>query len=149
MGPRDLAEGKVGIVRRDTGEETTVPVAEAAATVSRLLEDVQVSMLASAVRRRDERTVEASTIEEAVEAAKVGFARIPWALLADGGEEKLGAGVDHGPVPAAPGRQPPGLGGRARHRRDGGPQLLIRPLTEGWSGVSSGNVPVHFDRSSS
>jgi prolyl-tRNA synthetase len=89
VGPRDLAEGRVGIVRRDTGEETTVPVAEAAATVSRLLEDVQASMLASAVRRRDERTVEASTIEEAVEAAKVGFARIPWAVLADGGEEKL------------------------------------------------------------
>ena len=66
-----------------------VPVAESAATVARLLDDVQASMLASAVRRRDERTAEVTSIADAVEAAKVGFARIPWALLADGGEKQL------------------------------------------------------------
>jgi len=89
VGPRDLAEGNVTLVRRDTGEEATVAVGEAAATVGRLLDDIQASMLAGAVRRRDERTVEASSIAEAVEGAKVGFARIPWALLADGGERQL------------------------------------------------------------
>jgi prolyl-tRNA synthetase len=89
VGPRDLAGGNVTLVRRDTGEEATVPVAEAAAAVDRLLDDIQASMLAGAVRRRDERTVEAASIGEAVEAAKVGFARIPWALLADGGERLL------------------------------------------------------------
>jgi prolyl-tRNA synthetase len=89
VGPRDLAEGRVGIVRRDTGEEVTVPVAEAAATVARLLDDVQASMLATAVRRRDERTAEVTSIEEAVEAAAVGFARLPWALVAGEGEARL------------------------------------------------------------
>jgi prolyl-tRNA synthetase len=89
VGPRDLAGGNVTLVRRDTGEEATVPVAEAATAVDRLLDDIQASMLAGAVRRRDERTVEAASIGEAVEAAKVGFARIPWALLADGGERLL------------------------------------------------------------
>ena len=89
VGPRDLAEGRVGIVRRDTGEETTVPVGEAGATVSRLLEDVQASMLASAIRRRDDRTADVATIEDAAEAAKVGFARVPWALVAGEGEARL------------------------------------------------------------
>jgi prolyl-tRNA synthetase len=89
VGPRDLAEGRVGLVRRDTGEETTVPVDEVVATVPRLLEDVQAELLARAVRRRDERTVEASSLEEAVEGAKEGFARIPWALVKDGGEARL------------------------------------------------------------
>jgi prolyl-tRNA synthetase len=89
VGPRDLAEGNVGLVRRDTGDETTVPIGEAAVAVARMLEDVQVSMLAAAVRRRDDRTVEASSVEEAIEGAKTGFARIPWKLLADGGEAVL------------------------------------------------------------
>ena len=89
VGPRDLAEGNVTVVRRDTGEEVSVPVGEAAAAVDRMLDDIQASMLAGAVRRRDERTVEASSVDEAVEAAKVGFARLPWALLADGGEQRL------------------------------------------------------------
>jgi prolyl-tRNA synthetase len=89
VGPRDLAEGRVGIVRRDTGEEVTVPVGEAAAAVARLLDDVQASMLASAVRRRDDRTADVSSVDEAVEAAKVGFARLPWALVAGEGEARL------------------------------------------------------------
>ncbi len=89
VGPRDLAEGRVGLVRRDTGEETTVPVDEVVATVPRLLEDIQAELLARAVRRRDERTVEASSLEEAVEGAKEGFARVPWDLVKDGGEARL------------------------------------------------------------
>ena len=89
VGPRDLAEGRVGIVRRDTGEERTVPVADVATEVTKLLDDVQTSMLATATRRRDERTVDVGTVDEAIEGAKVGFARLPWALLADGGEAKL------------------------------------------------------------
>ena len=89
VGPRDLAEGRVGVVRRDTGEEASLALAEVATAVPRLLEDIQVSMLAGAVRRRDERIAEVATIDDAVEAAKVGFARLPWALLADGGEKRL------------------------------------------------------------
>ena len=60
-----------------------------AAALPRLLEDIQASMLAGAVLGRDGRTAEVETIEDAAEAAKVGFAKLPWALLAGGGEARL------------------------------------------------------------
>jgi prolyl-tRNA synthetase len=89
VGPRDLKEGNVTIVRRDTGDKQTVSVDEAARRVEALLPQVQADLLAVATKRRDDRTVEVSSIEEAVEAGKVGFARIAWDLLKDGGEERL------------------------------------------------------------
>jgi prolyl-tRNA synthetase len=89
VGPRDLAEGHVTIVRRDTGEKRTSPVGEVAHRVANLLDVIQGDLLAGATRRRDDRTVDASTVEEAVEAASVGFARVPWDLLRDGGEARL------------------------------------------------------------
>jgi prolyl-tRNA synthetase len=89
VGPRDLAEGKVGVVRRDTGEETSFALGEVAGAVPRLLEEIQASMLAGAVRRRDSRTAEVATLEDAAEAAKVGFAKVPWALVGGEGEARL------------------------------------------------------------
>jgi prolyl-tRNA synthetase len=89
VGPRDLAEGRVGVVRRDTGEETLMAVGEVAGALPRLLEDVQAAMLAGALRRREDRTVEVATLEDAAEAAKVGFAKVPWALVAGDGEARL------------------------------------------------------------
>ncbi|MCU1344654.1 MAG: putative prolyl-tRNA synthetase, partial [Acidimicrobiia bacterium] len=40
---------------------------------------------------RDARTVNVATIEEAQEAAAVGFARIPWAKVGEAGETALRA----------------------------------------------------------
>ena len=57
VGPRDLAEGLVTIVRRDTGEKRTVPVGEVAHRVTNLLPTIQADLLAAATRRRDDRTV--------------------------------------------------------------------------------------------
>ena len=89
VGPRDLAEGQVTIVRRDTGEKRTVPVGEVEHRVTNLLALVQDELLATATKRRDERTAEVATIEEAVEAGQTGFARIPWDVIRDGGEARL------------------------------------------------------------
>jgi prolyl-tRNA synthetase len=89
VGPRDLANGLVTIVRRHSGEKMQVSVAEVATLVPVLLAEIQAELLASATRRRDDRTVDASSVEEAVEAGKVGFARVPWTLLKDGGEARL------------------------------------------------------------
>ncbi len=89
VGPRDLAEGLVTIVRRDTGEKRTVPVAEVEHRVTNLLAQVQADLLAGATRRRDDRTAEVDSIEDAVEAAKVGFAKIAWDRIKDGGEALL------------------------------------------------------------
>jgi prolyl-tRNA synthetase len=91
VGPRDLAEGQVTLVRRDSGDKVQVPVGEVAGRVPGLLEEIQDGMLASATTWRDERTAEVSSLEEAAEAAKVGFARLPWELVRDGGEERLAA----------------------------------------------------------
>jgi prolyl-tRNA synthetase len=89
VGPRDMANGEVTIVRRDTGEKRTVPVGEVTHRVTNLLELMQDELLAGATKRRDERTADVTTIEDAIEAGKTGFARIPWDALKDGGEQRL------------------------------------------------------------
>jgi prolyl-tRNA synthetase len=89
VGPRDLAEGLVTIVRRDTGEKQTVPVGEVVHRVTDLLPTIQADLLAAATQRRDDRTVDVSSVEDAVEAGKVGFAKIAWDVLKDGGEARL------------------------------------------------------------
>ncbi len=48
VGPRDLAEGHVTIVRRDTGEKRTVPVGEVEHRVTNLLALIQGELLAGA-----------------------------------------------------------------------------------------------------
>ncbi|MDX6644724.1 MAG: prolyl-tRNA synthetase, partial [Miltoncostaeaceae bacterium] len=75
VGPRDLAEGKVTLVRRDRGEKVSTPVAAAAGRVGELLVDIQRGLLDDATRRRDDRTTDVSTLPEALDATKDGFAR--------------------------------------------------------------------------
>ena len=89
VGPRDLAEGLVTIVRRDTGDKTPAAVGEVAARVPGLLTEIQAELLARATQRRDDRTVDATSVDDAIAGAKVGFARVPWDLIKDGGEARL------------------------------------------------------------
>jgi len=89
VGPRDLVNGEVTIVRRDTGDKQQCGTDAVDVRVVELLEDVQRSLLAEATEFRDRNTVEVATIDEASEAAQTGFARIPWATLGDEGEARL------------------------------------------------------------
>jgi prolyl-tRNA synthetase len=89
VGPRDLAQGNVTLVRRDTGDKRTVSVDAVQGEVTALMAAIQDDLLATATRRRDDRTVAVATMEDAVEAAKVGFAALPWDLVKDGGEARL------------------------------------------------------------
>ncbi|MEO7556887.1 MAG: proline--tRNA ligase [Acidimicrobiales bacterium] len=89
VGPRDLAEGLVTIVRRDTGDKAAVPVAEAAARVAALTTSQQADILAAATARRDERIAEVATLDAARDAALVGFAKVPWSVLGTEGEAVL------------------------------------------------------------
>jgi prolyl-tRNA synthetase len=89
VGPRDLAEGLVTVARRDTGEKQQVSVSEVATLLPVLLAEIQNDLLETATTRRDDRTAEVASIEDAVEAAKVGFAKLPWDLVKDGGEARL------------------------------------------------------------
>jgi prolyl-tRNA synthetase len=91
VGPRDLAAGNVTLARRDTGEKITVPLAEAAGRVPALLDAVQDSLYRQALTLRDSRTADVPTLDEAVEAAATGFARLPWRLVGDEGEARLAA----------------------------------------------------------
>ncbi|HET6834191.1 MAG TPA: proline--tRNA ligase [Acidimicrobiales bacterium] len=94
VGPRDLAQGLVTVVRRDTGDKEQVPLAEAAARVAALVERVQADLLEAATARRDAATADVTSLADAADAAQSGFARLPWALLRGEGEAVLaGQGI--------------------------------------------------------
>ncbi len=89
VGPRDLAEGKVTVARRDSGEKLTVALGEATSAIAPLLEEIQAGLFASRAAKAEALTVEVSSLDEAIEAAGVGFAKIPWAQLGVDGETAL------------------------------------------------------------
>jgi prolyl-tRNA synthetase len=89
VGPRDLAQGLVTMVRRDTKESSSHALGALAAEVPALLDVIQRDLFARALAHRDERTSDVATIPEALEAAKDGFARLDWELVAGAGEAAL------------------------------------------------------------
>jgi len=91
VGPRDLANGEVTLVRRDTGDRRQVTVDAAAGEVSGLVDRIQSAMLAAAEARRDANTVDVGSLDDAVAAAQTGFARLPWGLVRGEGETQLAA----------------------------------------------------------
>ncbi|HEY1635551.1 MAG TPA: proline--tRNA ligase [Acidimicrobiales bacterium] len=91
VGPRELAAGKVSLIRRDNGDRTAVALGQTVASVGEALGAAQGALLAEAEARRDERTAEVSTVAEAREAAQDGFARVPWRNVGVDGEAELAA----------------------------------------------------------
>lgn len=64
VGARDIAEGKVFVGRRDTGEKAAFPRAEFVATLPRKLQEIQDNLLARAKKFRADNTREIDTKEE-------------------------------------------------------------------------------------
>jgi prolyl-tRNA synthetase len=64
VGPRDMEKGQVVAVRRDTGEKIFVPVAEAPAKFRSLLDDIQASLFARALKYRNDNTFSAKSLAE-------------------------------------------------------------------------------------
>jgi len=89
VGPRDLENGTAVLVRRIAGGKEPVAIEALPALVPTVLEEDQALLLAQSLRRREDRTVDVATIEEAVEAAATGWARMPWATLGPEGEARL------------------------------------------------------------
>jgi prolyl-tRNA synthetase len=89
VGPRDLAEGKVTVVRRDSGQKEPVALADVTTAVAVALEDSQQALLDTATARLRDRTATTATLDEAAEAAQEGFARVPWAEIGPEGEARL------------------------------------------------------------
>lgn len=80
LGPKDIEAGVAVIVRRDTREKITAPIAELAQKVSEVLETMQKEMLERARAHREAHTYTALTKEEFADIAnnKPGFIKAMW-----------------------------------------------------------------------
>jgi prolyl-tRNA synthetase len=88
VGPRELAEGNVVLVRRDAGTKEAVPLSGVGAAVVGALAEAQTDLLEQARAFRAGRTAEVGTVGEAVEAAQHGFAVLPLGALGADGERR-------------------------------------------------------------
>ncbi len=77
VGPRDIENGKMTVVRRDTREKLTVDFGNVSA-VSDLLSAIQKDMLEKSRKLRDSKVRWAETLGEIVAAVDGGFALAPW-----------------------------------------------------------------------
>ena len=91
IGPRDLASGNVTLVRRSAGTKSPVALSEAVGQVLAALDEDQRALYDEALAERDRRTVDATDLDEAVEAAGSGWARLPWAKVGTEGEARVNA----------------------------------------------------------
>lgn len=90
IGPRDLENGTAMLARRIPGGKEPVAIDAIEALLPAVLEEDQALLLKQSRERRESRTTDVSTIEEAAEAAVAGgWARIPWATLGEEGEARL------------------------------------------------------------
>ena len=66
MGPRDIQQGIAILVRRDTLEKETVELSNLENRIEELLEDIQKSMYNDCLKRREEKTTIAYTLDEII-----------------------------------------------------------------------------------
>ena len=79
IGARDLEEGTVEIMRRDTLEKETVPFEGIAGHIERLLEDIQHNLYDKALERMHQKTVRVDTYDEFKQKIEEGgFILAPW-----------------------------------------------------------------------
>ncbi|MTE21201.1 proline--tRNA ligase [Streptomyces sp. TRM43335] len=90
IGPRDLENGTAMLVRRIAGGKEPVAIDTLVELSPKLLEEDQALLLRRSRERREARTADVRTVEEAAEVATGGgWARIPWADLGPEGEARL------------------------------------------------------------
>jgi len=80
LGPKDLAAGRVVLVRRDTGEKTPIPQGELALRVPEILDGMQSALYERAKKRLEEncRTVETYDDFKRLNEEVGGFLFAPW-----------------------------------------------------------------------
>ena len=91
VGPRDIAENRVIVVRRVTGERTAVPIDSVVSMVTAALEADQKTLYEEALAEQRRRTADVTSIPEAIEAASTGWGRLPWSEVGSEGEAELNA----------------------------------------------------------
>jgi len=89
VGPRDIVEGRVVVVRRVTGERGPVPVDSVVSLVTAALTADQQTLYDGALAEQKRRTTEVTSVAEAIEAAGSGWARLPWSAVGAEGEAEL------------------------------------------------------------
>ena len=80
IGKRDLENGDVTVVRRDTLEKIKLPISDVAKSLETIFADIQKNMYDRALKRRDKMIYEANTWDEFKEIAetKPGFIKANW-----------------------------------------------------------------------
>ena len=91
VGPRDVAENRVVVVRRVTGEKVPVPVDGVVRLVTSALEADQQTLYEEALAEQKRRTTEVTSVAEAIEASGAGWAVLPWSAVGSAGEAELNA----------------------------------------------------------
>ncbi len=91
IGPRDLKNGEATLVSRVEGAKQTIPLGMLAEAVATALEAAQQALWDEALRHREARTADAATVEEAIEAAQTGYARLAWDVCGTEGEARAAA----------------------------------------------------------
>jgi prolyl-tRNA synthetase len=89
LGPRDLAEHSVTLVRRVSRSKAAVPLEGVAKAVTAALDEQQADLLREATERRDANSADVTSLAEAADAAGTGWARLPWADVGTDGEAAL------------------------------------------------------------
>jgi prolyl-tRNA synthetase len=89
VGPRDLKEGLVTVVRRDNGAKAPLALDAVAANALALLGEIQTDMFNDAKARLVDATHDVANIAEAIEASETGFARLDWSKVGETGEAAL------------------------------------------------------------
>ncbi len=88
VGPRDLEQGNVTLARRIDGSKTPVPLGAIVSEVVKAIEADQKALYEEALARRENATVDVKTLDEALEVAQTGWARLPWDAVGVDGEAK-------------------------------------------------------------
>jgi prolyl-tRNA synthetase len=91
VGPRELANGQVTVVRRDASQRDLVSADSAAAAAADAVDAVQAALYEQAAAMQARRTVEVPDVDSAIHAAQDGFARLPWRACDKEGERKFNA----------------------------------------------------------
>jgi prolyl-tRNA synthetase len=88
IGPREALAEDVVLSRRFDGTKTAIPISRVAEIVGAALDEDQQRLYDAARSMREERTQDATSLDEAIEAATVGWARLPWAKVGPQGEKR-------------------------------------------------------------
>jgi prolyl-tRNA synthetase len=89
IGPRELAQGTVSIARRDGTDRESVTLGDAATAARDGVRLVHDALFVQATEALKAGTADVDDLDAAIEAARSGFARLPWAACGPEGERRL------------------------------------------------------------